>query len=135
MNKPINIQSFVCEVSKCPDIQRFETENKKFEAENKKLKQKLNEVLNDSEILHENNCLRLVNAKLNEDLSQTETSLREWKREKEQYKQALEEIRDIAIYECRHDCSEIYELCTIESCLEKRIQRLINEVLEDGNNR
>lgn len=46
-------------------------------------------------------------------------------------KQVLEEIRDTAIYECRHDCSEIYELCTIESCLEKRIQRLVNEVLED----
>ena len=30
MNKPINIQSFVCEIDKCPDIQRLKEENEKL---------------------------------------------------------------------------------------------------------
>lgn len=30
MNKPINIQTFVCEISKCPDIQRLKSENEEL---------------------------------------------------------------------------------------------------------
>lgn len=46
------------------------------------------------------------------------------------YRKALEDIRDMAIYDCKRECSNNSDTCSIESCLEKRIQRLINEVLK-----
>ena len=47
-----------------------------------------------------------------------------------QYKTALEEIREMAKYDCIHECSNNKENCTIGSCLEKRIQRKVDEVLK-----
>lgn len=47
------------------------------------------------------------------------------------FRQALEEIREMAKYDCKRECSNDSKHCTIESCLEKRIERLINEVLND----
>ena len=52
----------------------------------------------------------------------------------EKYRKALEEIREMAIYDCQRECSNNSENCTIGSCLEQRIQRKINEVLQDENN-
>ena len=69
--------------------------------ENEKLKNSYNEVSNNSEILHENNCLRISNAKLSEDLEQTETSMRAWRNECFKYKQVLEEIKKYAEERCR----------------------------------
>lgn len=42
------------------------------------------EVSNNSEILHENNRLRIANAKLNEDLLQTEISMHEWRSKRDE---------------------------------------------------
>lgn len=53
------------------------------------------------------------------------------KEENKKLKEALEEIRGMAIYDCERECSNNSENCTIGSCLEKRIQRKINEVLKD----
>ncbi len=51
--------------------------------------------------------------------------------ENKKLKEALEEIREMAIYDCVYECSNNSEKCTIGSCLEKRIERKINEVLKD----
>lgn len=67
MNKPINIQSFVCEVSKCPDIQRLKSENERLKAENEELFKEC-----------ENDKKRVYSMKVLSD----------------KYKQALEEVRD-----------------------------------------
>ena len=68
----------------------------RLKQENKELEEAYNEISNNSEILHENHCLRIANAKLNEDLSQAEVSMREWREQSLKYKSALEEIRKIA---------------------------------------
>lgn len=47
------------------------------------------------------------------------------------YRAALEEIREMAKYDCEKECSNNHEICIIGSCLEKRIQIIINEVLND----
>lgn len=48
------------------------------------------------------------------------------------YFNALEEIREMAEYDCLRECSNDSEYCTVISCLEKRIQNKINEVLNDN---
>ena len=50
MNKPINIQSFVCEIDKCPDIQRLKEENEKLKTwlkEERANNDKLNQLYQD----------------------------------------------------------------------------------------
>lgn len=49
----------------------------------------------------------------------------------ERYKKVLKELDEMAKYDCVHECSNNYKICTIGSCLEKRIQRKVNEVLKD----
>jgi len=58
--------------------------------------------------------------------------LKRLEQENKKLKEALEGIREMAIDDCVHECSNNSENCTIGSCLEKRIQRKINEVLKDG---
>lgn len=48
---------------------------------------------------------------------------------KELYK-ALEDIREMTKYDCEYECCNNSENCIIDSCLEKRIERLINEVVK-----
>lgn len=60
--------------------------------ENKELKEAYNEISNNSEILHENHCLRIANAKLHEDLSQTEISMQEWKSQSDEARMAYNNL-------------------------------------------
>ena len=46
------------------------------------------------------------------------------------FKAALEEIREMVEYDCLHECSNDSEYCKVISCLEKRIQNKIKEVLK-----
>ena len=73
---------------------------KDLEQENEKLKEAYDEIFNNSEILHENNCLRISNQKLLEDLEQAETSMMAWKEDCIKLRKALEEIRSILNKEC-----------------------------------
>lgn len=52
-------------------------------------------------------------------------------KENKKLKEALEEIREMAKYDCIRECSNDSEYCTVISCLETRIQRKISEVLKD----
>ena len=110
------------------DLQRLKQENEK-------LKKAYNEISNNSEILHENDRLRIANTKLNEDLSQTEISMREWKEQSIKYRSALEEIKEIvnqSCDNCKYNKDDI--TCSIGDCGEgklKIIENKINEVLSN----
>ena len=57
-------------------------------------------------------------------------SCRIYELKESKFKAALEEIREMAEYDCLRECSNDSEYCTVISCLEKRIQNKINEVLK-----
>jgi len=110
-----------------------------LEQENKELKDDYDEISNNSEILHENNCLRIANAKLSEDLCQHGISMREWREQAINYRSALEEIREKAQHCIRQD---VCALCDYsEECAvpdvdglvydnNRLLIKLINEVLK-----
>lgn len=112
----------------------------RLEQENKELKEAYDEISNNSEILRENNSLRIANAKLSEDLWQHGISMREWREQSIRYRSAFEEINTLidkldglecvyGDYNC-DNCSSLVEenVCTYK--LHKIIKDKINEVLE-----
>lgn len=104
--------------------------------QNKELQKAYNEISNNSEILHENHCLRIANARLNEDLLQNKVSMREWREQSINYRSALEEINTLAKNYC-NACDE-FKVKTYKNkkdclyCNYGFIKRKINEVLNDS---
>lgn len=118
------------------DIDSLREANDRLEQENEELKDAYNEISNNSEILHENNCLRIVNTKLNEDLSQTEISMQAWKEQSISCRSALEEIREMILHcEDEYNCDrcKYHDSCLIDDDkfpdFSKALVNKINEVL------
>jgi len=105
-------------------IQELEKENEQLKAlKDKYYQMTLDDEIQINELMQENKELKKaysnLNAKYNDNCDYTS-----------RIEYALEDIREMAKYDCVRECSNNNENCTIESCLEKRIQRKIDEVLE-----
>jgi len=106
---------------------------KRLEQENKELKDDYDEISNNSEILHENNCLRIANAKLSEDLCQHGISMREWREQAINYRSALEEIREIAKFNQFYNPEDLLingDIGQMQDLKMTEIYEKINEVLK-----
>lgn len=113
-------KGYNCTDKECYDC--YYRQLKRLEQKYKELKKAYDEISNNSEILHENNCLRIANAKLSEDLWQHGISMREWREQALNYRSALEEIIDMFL----NQVAWVGQLTNFE----EEIYNKINEVLK-----
>lgn len=118
----------VCEQDVSCDYKQYlflEQRLEKLKAENTKMKEENYQLQKSCQI-----CENFIDETPCKPLRDMDYDLQKVISQRDNYIKVLEEIREIAQYECTHNCSNDSNNCTIRSCLEKRIQRKINEVLK-----